>query len=259
MEIYQHFRKEEHAFIDLVLSWKEIVERSYQLKLTDFLDPREQQIMEMLLGTGNDDLQLKFFGGGKHTERQRAIIAPYYEEITEDAFEIELVQASYHEKFITLAHRDVLGAFLSLGIARKKLGDIYVADGVIQIILEKEITPYVTMNLTGIKRASVTLAPQPLPALIEIESTWKEAEKTVSSLRLDTVLKEIYSISRKAAQDVIEKGLVKVNYRVIEDGKFILREGDLISLRGKGRSKLIAITGQTKKEKYKITTAILEV
>ncbi|MEN2766526.1 RNA-binding protein [Ornithinibacillus xuwenensis] len=259
MDIYQHFRKEEHGFIDRVLSWKEGVERSFQAKLTDFLDPREQQVIEMLIGTTSDELQVKFFGGGKYSERKRAIIAPYYEEITNDSFDISLVQASYHEKFVTVAHRDVLGAFLSLGITRKKLGDIYAADGKIQIILDKEIISYVIMNLTGIKRASIRLEEVQLKNVIEIESVWNESEKIVSSLRLDTIVKEIYSISRKDAQVLIQKGMVKVNYRVVEDGKFLLREDDLISLRGRGRSKLIGINGQTKKDKYKITTAILEI
>jgi len=251
MDIYQHFRKEEHSFIDQVLSWIEQVERSFQSKLTDFLDPREQQIVEMLVGTANNDLQMRLFGGGHHSERKRAIIAPYYEVITDEDFNISVVQANYQEKFITLAHRDVLGAFLSLGVKRKKLGDIFAGDGKIQIILDQDITSFVIMNLTGIKRATVSFEEKQFADLIEYESIWSQSEKIVSSLRLDTMIKEIYSISRKDAQIVIQKGLVKVNYRIVEDSKFILREGDLISLRGKGRSKLVGITGQTKKEKTK--------
>ncbi|WP_010096760.1 YlmH/Sll1252 family protein [Ornithinibacillus scapharcae] len=248
MDIYQHFRSEEHSFIDQVLSWKEQVERYFEPKLTDFLDPREQQIIEMLIGSARDELQLKLFGGGSHSERKRAIIAPYYEEITNNTFNISLIQASYHEKFITIAHRDVLGAFLSLGISRKKLGDLYAGDGKIQILLDKDIASYVQMNLTGIKRATITFEEVSFDKLIEQKSVWNESEKIVSSLRLDTILKEIYNLSRKQAQDLIQKGMVKVNYRLVEDGKFILREGDLISLRGKGRSKLVEVNGQTKKK-----------
>src|SRR5690606_34468023 len=118
---------------------------------------------------------------------------------------------------------------------------------------------FVIMNLTGIKRATVSFEEKQFADLIEYESIWSQSEKIVSSLRLDTMIKEIYSISRKDAQIVIQKGLVKVNYRIVEDSKFILREGDLISLRGKGRSKLVGITGQTKKEKLKVTIALLQV
>ena len=68
MGIYQHFRTEEHPFIDQVISWKNNVEKMYQHRLTDFLDPREQQIVQSIIGTTNDELQLKFHGGGKFTE-----------------------------------------------------------------------------------------------------------------------------------------------------------------------------------------------
>ncbi|GGA84021.1 YlmH family RNA-binding protein [Ornithinibacillus halotolerans] len=259
MDIYQHFRKEEHEFIDQVLSWKEQVERSFQTKLTDFLDPREQQIIEMLIGKSHDEVQFQLFGGGNYTERKRAIIAQFYEEISDIDFNLAVVQATYHEKFISLTHRDVLGAFLSLGIQRKKMGDIFVGDGIIQIVVDKDIATYVMMNLTAIKRASIKWEEVPTNTFINKESVWAFSDKVVSSLRLDTIIREIYHISRKEAQGYIEKGLVKVNYRLVEDSKFILREGDLISLRGKGRSKLISINGQTKKEKTRITTALLQI
>ncbi|MEN2464648.1 YlmH/Sll1252 family protein [Ornithinibacillus sp. FSL M8-0202] len=259
MDIYQHFRKEEHSFIDQVLSWMEQVERSYLPRLTDFLDPREQQIIEMLIGTSNDELKLLFFGGGTYSERKRAIIAPLYEEINEDSFNISLLQATYHEKFVSLTHRDVLGAFLSLGMKRKKVGDILAGKGKVQLALDKDISAYVQMNLTMIRKSTITFEETSLSDLIEQEPIWSHSEKIVSSLRLDTILKEIYSLSRKEAQTLIDKGLVKVNYRTVEDSKFILREGDMISLRGKGRSKLVGVNGQTKKEKIKVTTALLQV
>jgi len=258
MSIYQHFREEEQPFIDQVLSWKEQVERTYQAKLTDFLDPREQQIIDMLTGTAGDDLQVKLDGGGTYSERKRVVIAPFYEEITNESFGLTLVQASYPDKFITLNHPDVMGAFLSLGIERRKLGDIFVENGKIQIIMAAAIAPYVMANLTAIKKAKVTLTEKPLTDLMETELTWIESDKTVSSLRLDTILKEIYNLSRKHAIEFITKKLVKVNFKIVEDRKFDLQAGDLISLRGKGRSKLVRINGRTKKDKYKVTTAILK-
>src|SRR5690625_206801 len=142
MSIYQHFREEEHPFIDQVLSWQEDVQRTYRYRLTDFLNPREQQIVESIIGTTNDDLQLASFGVGEYSERTRMIIAPFYDEITDDMFQLSLLKATYNSKFISLSHRDVMGAFLSLNITREKLGDIYVANGIIQIIMAEEISPY---------------------------------------------------------------------------------------------------------------------
>ncbi len=120
MDIYQHFRKEEHPFIDQVLSWREDVERRFEPKLTDFLHPREQKIFKTLIGH-DENLQLEFLGVWDQAERKRAVLAPFYESITEETFEVDLLQASYPAKFVSIEHRDVLGAFLSAGIKRKKL------------------------------------------------------------------------------------------------------------------------------------------
>jgi|SRR5690625_751467 len=258
MGIYQHFRKEEHPFIDQVLSWKEDVEKTYRYKLTDFLDPREQQIVTSIIGTTNDDLQLVSFGGGKHSERKRMIIAPFYEKITDEMFMITLKQATYNDKFISLSHRDVMGAFLSLGITREKLGDIFVASGTLQIIMAKEISPFVKINLTTVKNANITLEQKPFTALIELEQNWIESEKIVSSLRLDVVLKEIYHVSRKEAANYILRKQVKVNFKIVDQVNFTLIEGDLLSVGGKGRSKLLKIHRRTRKNRLRITTAILK-
>ena len=211
----------------------------------------------MIVNSSSDELQVKFHGGGNHSERKRAIIAPYYEEIDVKDFQLSLLQANYHVKFLTLEHRDIMGSFLSLGIKREKLGDIYSEGGLIQLIVAGDISPFVLIHLTGIKRAKLTFAEKPLSDLVEKELAWMETDKTVSSLRLDNLVKEIYNISRNDAADAIRKKLVKVNFKVIEDGKFAVFENDLISLRGKGRSKLIKINGRSKKDKLKITIAKL--
>lgn len=258
MGIYQHFRQDEHVFIDQVLSWKSVVERTFMHKLTDFLDPREQQIVKSVIGTTNEDITISFFGGGKYSERKRAIIAPYYEEISEASFQLTVMQATFHSKFVSLAHPDVMGAFLSLGLKRETLGDIYVDDGIVQIIMGEEISPYVQANLTSIKNANVKLVGIPTRSLLEKKQNWVERNQTVSSLRLDVVLKEIYNVSRKNASEFIAKDLVKVNFKSVNDRTFTLYEGDLLSVRTKGRSKLVSVNGRTRKNNLRITTALLK-
>lgn len=257
MDLYQHFRKDEHPFIDQALSWISHVELIYEKKLSDFLDPREQDILLSLVGTGNETVRLVFDGANENAERKRAVIAPFYEEPGPEDFQIAVLQAKYAEKFVQLEHRDCLGAFMSLGIDRKKLGDMIVEDGMIQIAVAREIAPYVQANLVSVKHAKIKLEEVPGSAFQIKSGTWEERDKTVSSLRLDAVLGEIYNLSRKTAQEAIAKGFVKVNYRLIEDSKFNLQEGDLISLRGKGRSKLVAVKGNTKKDKIRISCARL--
>ncbi|GAB3793621.1 YlmH family RNA-binding protein [Virgibacillus kimchii] len=258
MDIYQHFRKDERPFIDQVLSWKEQVERSFISKQTDFLDPREQQIAEMIIGSNEADVKLNIFGGFDHAERRRAIISPYYEEVMEKDFQIILLEATYPEKFLTLTHRDILGACLSLGLKRNVIGDIIVGEGKIQIIVAAEIAAYISANLTSINKATIHLQEKPLSSIKDKQMDWIENDHTIASLRLDVVLKETYHLSRKSAFELIKRQFVKVNYKVVEEAKFVLREGDMLSVRGKGRSKLVSVNGKTKKDKLKITMAMLK-
>lgn len=257
MGIYQHFRKHEHPFVDQVLSWIKQVEETYIVCKTDFLDPREQQIISNLIGKNNDEIIYSFFGGKDNCERKRAIIAPYYEELTEDLFDVVLLEASYPEKFVSLAHRDVLGAFVSLGIDRKKVGDMIVAEDKIQLITTKDFAPYVIMNFNQVKNAKIKWAEQDLTQLLPNQGTWSERNVTVSSLRLDLIVKEIYQISRKDATTYITRGRVKVNFTDVDDPAMTVMGQDLISVRGFGRSKLLEINGQTRKEKIRIKVARL--
>ena len=46
--VLQHFRKEEQPFIEQVVSMMHEVENRYAPKLTDFLDPRQQFIVDSI-------------------------------------------------------------------------------------------------------------------------------------------------------------------------------------------------------------------
>ncbi|PAD21015.1 YlmH family RNA-binding protein [Terribacillus saccharophilus] len=252
MSIYQHYREEERPFIDQILSWTEQVERQYQPRVTDFLDPREQLIFRQLLG-GQTELQWALSGGTEKAERKRGIIAPLYDSITPEDFSIELLEATYPDKFVTLEHRDVMGSFLSLGIDRKKMGDISVGEGVIQLFTTSDIATYIRANLVEVKRAKVSWESVDPKRFRPEEVEWVTSETTVSSLRLDAIIKELYRMSRQQAAERIQKGLVKVNFKTVEDVSFQLAEGDLLSLRGMGRGKLAEVKGTTKKDKQRIT------
>ncbi|TFB23282.1 RNA-binding protein [Filobacillus milosensis] len=257
MDIYQHYRPDEQPFIDQALDWKEQVEIQYKTIVTDFLNPREQTILQSIIGK-QSDLILDFYGGYKQAERKKAILAPFYEDIQSNSFNITVLQGSFHTKFVTLTHRDVLGTLMSLGIHRKKVGDILVDHGFFQIIADQEIAVFIQMQLTKIKNTSITLKEVPFQVVINQNHNWYEKDSTVSSTRLDVILKDIYQVSRQKAQEYIQKEAVKVNYRVVSDPSFSLESGDLISVKKKGRSKVVGLLGETKKNKIRIRTARLK-
>lgn len=258
MSIYQHYREYEHSFVDQVLSWKEQVERTFRNQLTDFLDPREQQIVKSVIGSTNEDVKYYFFGGSDTSERKRAIIAPFYEDIAEDMFDIVLFEATFPKQFVTIKHQDVMGTFLSLGLERKKLGDIIVANDKFQFITAREIKLYVKQNLTRVKNSRVSLVEKQFSNMLVSQDEWVQLTGTVTSLRLDNLVKEIYRIPRRRAVELIKRQHVKVNFEYIDNPAFELIEGDVLSVRGFGRSKLISVDGQTRKNRWRISTAILK-
>ena len=227
IDIYQHFRPEEHELIDRLIDKCDQAAQQYAPVLTNFLDPRGQYILSVIVGS-YEDIQVAF-NGGLYAERQRAIIAPsYYEPRVED-FEL-----------------------CSLGIEREQVGDIHVAQR-IQFVLTRQLESYIMMELTRIKGATVKLNSIPLQDMIQSEENWKIQHTTVSAMRLDVVLKDMIHKSRSIAKQLIEKKRVKVNHTIVEASDFQLEPNDLLSIQGYGRAQLLEIGGRTKKDKYYIT------
>lgn len=218
--------------------------------MTSFLDPREQYILEVIVGSF-EDMKVSYFGG-QSAERKRAIIAPSYFEPTEGDFEEVLIQINYPEKFVSIQHQHVLGTLMSLGIEREQVGDILVSD-TIQFVLTKQLESYIMMELTKIKGATVKLDSIPFKDMIQSKENWNIHHSTVSALRLDVVLKEMIRKSRSIAKQLIEKKRVKVNHTLIDSPDFQLQNNDLLSIQGFGRARIIDIGGKTKKEKVHIT------
>ncbi|WP_368504001.1 RNA-binding protein [Alkalihalophilus sp. As8PL] len=251
MSIFQHFRDEEKPFVEQVLSWKEEVGLMHQERRTDFLDPREQDILKIVIGH-DEDVAYQFFGGSPTSERKRAYLCPPYLEIAPSKFELTLFSIQYPAKFITLTHSDVLGSLMNVGLKREKFGDIVVGDDFVQIVVASEIADFVEMNVVKIGKASVQLKPISFSNLKKSLDHWTDETATVSSLRLDVIISEIYHLSRAKVKPYIERGLVKVNWRVTDQVSFPVNDGDYISVRGHGRSKIVSLEGRTKKDKIRL-------
>ncbi|MGB8002268.1 MAG: RNA-binding protein [Anaerobacillus sp.] len=252
MSIYEHYRPEERTFVDRVLQWQDEVQERYAPRLTDFLDPREQDMVKQIIGN-HPDVGVSFSGGVEGAERQRALLVPPYFEVAIEDFELTAFEITYPSKFVSLTHPDLLGAMMGLGVKRGKFGDILVQEGQAQLIVAKEIADYVKMNLNQAGKASISPEEMSLSNVTITKAEWDEQAGTVSSLRLDTVLAEVYNLSRTKVSSMIEHDRAKLNWKVISQTSAEVAAGDYLSLRGFGRSKIISIDGKTKKEKWRIT------
>lgn len=257
MNLYQHFRPEEKPFIDELMDSVEDVLQRYSPKRFDFLDPRQQQMAYEVIGS-DEEVTLSFAGGSPHAERKRLLLLPPYQPVDMEAHNLMLFTVEYPRKFTTIGHRDLLGSLMSLGLKREKFGDLLFKDEQVQFVVAEEIAEYVKLNLTKVGTSPVSLKETSLDDILIVPKVWKEQSGTVSSLRLDTVLSEIYNTSRGKSSEWIGKDLVKVNWKTVSQPSYSLQAGDQLSVRGKGRSKVIEIEGKTKKGKWRIISGILD-
>ena len=80
----------------------------------------------------------------------------------------------------------------------------------------------------------------------------KEIRSTVASLRVDAVAAAGYGTSRTKMAREIKAERLKVNWKVISDPAHPVEEGDILSLRGRGRLVVQEVHGKTRKGRINI-------
>ena len=78
----------------------------------------------------------------------------------------------------------------------------------------------------------------------------------MKSLRLDAVAGAMFGLSRTAAAEQIRLGLVSLNYLPCERTDAPVKEGDVISLRGRGKGCLAEVGGRSKKDRLFVTAQV---
>lgn len=257
-DIYQHFRPEEKDTIDMFNSKFEIASRDYFPVLLDFLDPRERTILESV-GGSYDDIKIHYYGGGTAgsvRERMRALLVPELLEVDGVSdFEITVFDMKYPEKFVSLEHRNVLGAIMNVGVDRSKIGDVVIGDD-IQFAVASPFAEFFVEELERIKRAPVKLTAVDAEAFVASVDDGVAKNVLSSSMRLDTVLSNVIGEGRAKSRDRVEKGKIKVNHTVTEDPAFNVEVGDVISVRHFGRVAVSEHLGETKKEKHRLMVKV---
>ena len=76
---------------------------------------------------------------------------------------------------------------MAQGVTREKLGDILVSEGSCDLIVSRDIAPYLLQNVTSAGRVKLSVSEIELSDLSVPELKVKEIRDTVSTLRLDAV------------------------------------------------------------------------
>ncbi len=227
---------------------------------TNFLSLDEISIVKNTDREYNEYVNVFYYGGYDDSERQIALFVPKFYEFdhindflqdNEDDNPLCIIRLK-KDKFTTLSHRDYLGAIMGLGLKREMIGDIKVSDYGADVFCLKSSAEYICENLKKSGRGSVTGEILHVSNFTSAEDKYELLFSTVSSLRLDGVVAAFFNLSRSAASEAVNKGMIYVNSSQCLKGDYILKEGDKIVFRGKGKTVLSEIKGTSKKGKLKI-------
>lgn len=234
---------ESEILLARIIDTFDIAEKTNKPKFFGFLTVEQSALAQKTLEKRN--VSFEFFGGYPSSERVMLCCKPDWCESVD--FPISSVTFTYR-KADKLRHRDVLGTLMALGITRESVGDILVEDGRTVVFLKDEILSFVLSNVSkigGVGVASKVGFDFPLP---EADSL-VDLSVTVSSLRLDCVVSALCGVSRNKANELISMGFVSVNSLVLEKATKQIVNGDVLSIRGKGKFIVSDTLNKTKKDR----------
>lgn len=219
-------------------------------RFTRYLDPA--QVNDAKRIAKEHGVLFETWGGYDRAERVIGCFCPMFDETDKAEYPVVCLSAKIPVKFCHVTHRDILGAFMALGLTRDSIGDIIIVMDRVYLFAHEQTAAYIAESLSSAGKAPLSFEiMDSLPYIPEPNGT--AFSSIVSSLRLDAVLAAAYRLSRSEAADLIRSGAVKVNHIPENRIDFIVREDSLLSLKGKGRIRFLSINGTTKKQRIGIS------
>lgn len=208
-----------------------------------FLDMHERSVVSSAKKSFGG-VRMFFYGGFSDAERNIAVFLPeyitaepaeYFDEFPDDD-PLAVIEIEKDKFSPALSHRDYLGALMGLGIKREMTGDIIVSENGCRMAVLAKIAPFIAENLDKAGRGSLkTKIIPPSQAREGAKAVGIPDSFTVSSMRLDSVVKNAFRISRGDAAQAIESGVVYVNDIECTKPDKKIAEGDKVVFRRKGR------------------------
>lgn len=250
-KILDRFKEyEDRLLANNLLDSAEVCLNKFTGKSTYFLDPRQQIIADNVLKSISD-IEYYFDGGIVESERKICNISNKDYKQKVNANDIRIICFSWQYANKVLSHRDFLGSLIGNGIKREMIGDIIVEEKKAFMACKSDISKYILANVNRIGNVAVSADEE--KERITRNDNAKTISSTIASLRLDCVISAGFGISRSKALSCIKSNKVKLNWEEVGNASQDLNEKDSISLRGKGRILLEEISGNTKKDRIKVT------
>ncbi|HIS77101.1 MAG TPA: RNA-binding protein [Candidatus Merdivicinus excrementipullorum] len=227
-------QKEQEYFLARIRSLFELCERQGCPKFSDFLT--EEQAAQIRPLAERSGLETLFWGGFEGALRVMLGVFPDWMEPDPEEFPIVGCTFRYPAAY-SLTHRDFLGSLMAQQIRREMVGDIVVRPGETYVFADKRVEKVLLTQLDRIGRVGVQIE-KGTPANFQVIQDFREIKGTLASLRLDAAVALCCGVSREKASALIGAGMVQKNHCPAENGSIQLADGDILTVRGKGKFRL---------------------
>lgn len=234
-ELWDGYSKEEKILIANVLDkYSKFVKTSVPQN-TNFLNPHEIKVIESVLISKKIPYQI--YSINEDCEQRVLVFGEMKNPIT--------IYSCTLEGKIT--HPDVLGTLFSIGYEPGLIGDIFVLENQFYLTNLSRMNAFLEEHLIQIKNYLVTL--KKIEQIPELPNRYLAFTLIVSSRRIDHIVSLLGKKSRAEGMQLLKRGDVLLNYRVIEDGTIQLVEKDIFSIRHIGKFRFIKGIKSTRKQK----------
>lgn len=232
-----------------------------------YLTPQEKRRIFGELGRRGMQDAAYFWGGYEEAERTCLFLLPDYlvqmregisdgempvllgEVLAERVSAVKIRGSGYR----SLNHRDYLGSVLGLGLERDAIGDIAVqSEHEAVLFCSLRIAQFLCENLGKVASDSVRCEPYAVDATFTDGRRYRPISDTVASARLDCVVAALANLSREETKELIQSGLVELEYEVETRTDLTLTPPATLSVRGYGRFIVRAFDGETKKGRLRL-------
>lgn len=149
-------------------------------------------------------------------------------------------------------HQDILGSIFSLNIDKCVFGDIIIDNDNYYFYLLESMKNYFLINFNKIKNSDIELEEIDIDILKDYERKYKELELIVKSPRIDIVVANLSNTSRSKVKEKFKNKEIILNYNLLTNPSYILKDNDVFSIRHFGKYKFIETINVTKKNNYVI-------
>lgn len=211
------------------------IEKLYKYGYTDFLLPNE------FLQVKNKLKKTEYNVYKPYIDSEKVIL---YRKIKPEIVLYKIISSE------TLRHQDILGTLFSLNLSIYVYGDIVIDDGNYYLFVLPVISKYLESNLINIRNVPITLEKEDLSVIANYQRKYEKIEIQVSSLRIDVILSKITRLSRNSINEKIKSNEIYLNYNILTNNSYIIKENDIFSIKKYGKYKYNNVVNITKKGNF---------